>query len=96
MSTVTPKEMEILDILASGEELYGLEVVERSDNRVKRGTVYVTMNRLEDKGLVISRRVARDAGDPGIPKRVFRITADGRRALAASEIQSRDAWEVAT
>ncbi len=40
----------ILDLLRQGRERYGLELVEASGGRVKRGTVYVTLGRMEEKG----------------------------------------------
>jgi len=76
------KEAVILELLASGGERYGLELVEASDGRLKRGTVYVTLGRMEDKGLVESRQEDRP-GESGLPRRLYRPTALGRRALAA-------------
>lgn len=43
----------ILDLLADGE-MFGLELVERSGGRLKRGTVYVTLARMLEKGYVES------------------------------------------
>lgn len=77
-------EAVILDLLsASTLETYGLELVKRSDGKVKRGTVYVTLQRMEEKGFVESRQ--EDTTDEGVgaPRRLYRITGFGRRALAA-------------
>ena len=52
--TVSPKELLVLDLLARAKARYGLELVAASRGRVKRGTVYVTLGRMEDKGLVAS------------------------------------------
>jgi len=51
------KEFLIMSYLvASPRPLYGLQLVEMSDGSLKRGTIYVTLNRLEEKGYVSSRR----------------------------------------
>ena len=39
----------ILELL-SGEEMFGLQLVEQSKGALKRGTVYVTLGRMQDKG----------------------------------------------
>ena len=49
---LSSKESLILEFLARGEELYGLQLVAASKGRLKRGTVYVTLGRMEDKGYV--------------------------------------------
>ena len=56
---LTPKERLILDLLlnAPGCELYGLEMVKKSGGALKRGTVYVTLERMADKGYVTSREM---------------------------------------
>jgi DNA-binding PadR family transcriptional regulator len=35
--------------------MYGLKLIKASDERLKRGTVYVTLGRMEEKGFVRSR-----------------------------------------
>jgi PadR family transcriptional regulator, regulatory protein PadR len=72
----------ILDLLSLGNEFYGLEMVRRSNGRLKRAIVYVHLHRMEQDGL-ISSRVDDDHADRGPPRRKYRITALGRRALAA-------------
>jgi DNA-binding PadR family transcriptional regulator len=43
----------ILDMLGHyPEPMYGLDMVERSNGELKRGTIYVLLGRLQDKGLV--------------------------------------------
>jgi DNA-binding PadR family transcriptional regulator len=44
---------------------------------ISPGTLYPTLHRLEAEGLLTSRRVVED----GHSRRVYRITADGRKAL---------------
>ena len=38
--------------LLDSQERYGLELVQLSDGQLKRGTVYVTLQRMEAKGLI--------------------------------------------
>lgn len=74
------KEALIMEILLEGltAELYGLELVRRSGNRLKRGTVYVTLSRLEDKGFIESREDT-EPNMSGIPRRLYKVTGYGER-----------------
>jgi DNA-binding PadR family transcriptional regulator len=51
--------------------------------RLKRGTVYVTLGRMEEKGYITSRLEAPPADSGGLPRRVYAPTSLGRRVLAA-------------
>ena len=53
--TLPPKEALILELLVQESELYGLQLVAASKGRLKRGTVYVTLGRMEEKGFITSR-----------------------------------------
>lgn len=64
----------ILELLA-GKEMYGLEMVAASGGRIKRGTIYVTLQRMTAKGLVESRKKPRPAPEVGIPRRLYRVAA---------------------
>ena len=81
--TVSAKEALILDLLADAGDRYGLELVEASSGSLKRGTVYVTLGRMEDKGYVVSVQEERAPGAIGLPRRLYRLTPLGRRARAA-------------
>jgi len=81
--TLPPKEQLILDLLISSGPLYGLELVARSEGSLKRGTVYVTLGRMEAKGFVISEREEMPEGAIGLPRRRYRATGRGERALHA-------------
>ena len=76
------KETEILEALRQ-REMFGLELVEASSGRLKRGTVYVTLGRMEEKGYVESRLEDRRSGAIGLPRRLYRATAFGLRVLDA-------------
>ena len=71
----------MLELLSGNAELYGLQMVDASDGVLKRGTVYVTLSRMERKGYVESRRD--EAVSQGPRRRVYRITTLGGRALRA-------------
>lgn len=79
---LSPKKRLVLEMLVSNQEMYGLEMVDASKGQLKRGTVYVTLARMQDEGLVESRIVEED-GLPGPPRRFYRITGHGSRVLAA-------------
>jgi DNA-binding PadR family transcriptional regulator len=61
--------------------MYGLELVTASRRRLKRGTVYVTLGRMEDKGYIVSRLKAPPSRAGGLPRRIYESTPLGRRVL---------------
>ena len=77
----------ILELLATDGELFGLEMIERSGGRLKRGTVYVTLGRMQGKGYLESRQEPLPPGGIGLPRRLYRPSGLGRRIL--------DAWTLA-
>ena len=83
LPTLSRTEGLILELLTSGE-LFGLALVERSDGRLKRGTVYVTLGRMHEKGYIESRTEPLAPGGIGLPRRLYRPTAFGLRVLDAS------------
>ena len=80
---LSAKESLILVLLARGEERYGLQLVAESHGRLKRGTVYVTLGRMEDKGYVTSRAEDAPDGAGGLPRRLYEATPQGLRVLKA-------------
>jgi PadR family transcriptional regulator, regulatory protein PadR len=83
MPRLTHKESVVVELLSRGREMYGLELVAASKGRLKRGTVYVTLGRMEDKGLVTSR-LDPDASDTGgLPRRLYDATPLGLRLWRA-------------
>ena len=81
--TLSAKESLILELLVEREELYGLQLVAASKRRLKRGTVYVTLGRMEEKGYITSRLEDAPADVGGMPRRLYQATPLGRRVLAA-------------
>lgn len=80
MQFPTKTEMLILGLLAGGEK-YGLQLVKDSGGKLKRGTIYVLLDRLEDKGFITSK-----TPEPGSARRLYTIHGSGVRALRAQEV----------
>src|SRR5688572_33291260 len=80
---LSPKESLIVELLVRSKELYGLQLVAASRGRLKRGTVYVTLGRMEDKGYITSKLDAPPPGAGGLPRRIYEPTPLGRRMLSA-------------
>ena len=76
-------EQTILELLVDERDLFGLQIVERSRGAVKRGTVYVTLGRMQEKGYVESRTEKLAPGAIGLPRRLYRPTANGAAVLKA-------------
>jgi DNA-binding PadR family transcriptional regulator len=78
----------ILHLTERGHEAYGSavrrEIERRADRRVPRGSLYVGLDRLEEKGLLISREGHGTAARGGRPKRLFAVTPAGLRAVSDS------------
>ena len=89
------KEQLILELLRFEGPMYGLQLVEHSAGALKRGTVYVTLGRMEAKGLVESQQEPLPPGGIGLPRRLYRPTALGERMLRAWIAFARAlAWEM--
>ncbi len=76
---LSPKEMLTLEMLISNGEMFGLEMVEASAGELKRGTIYVTLQRMSDKGYIESREEPRELPEIGIPRRKYWATGLGER-----------------
>jgi len=81
--TLPPKERLILELLVAQGPLFGLQLVALSDGALKRGTVYVTLGRMEAKGYVTSEQEDLPEGAIGLPRRNYSPTPLGERALRA-------------
>jgi len=80
---VTDTEALILEQLADGTEKYGLQMIADSEGKLKQGTIYVLLSRLQAKGFVTSRAETRPEGQFGIPRRLYQITGAGGSVLRA-------------
>ncbi len=58
------------------------EIEERTGRTVQAGSLYITLDRLEAKGLVSSHQAKGDEGRGGRPKRFVAVTQAGVEALA--------------
>lgn len=77
--------------------MYGLELVRASGGSLRRGTVYVTLGRMEEKGYVESHPEVQERGAIGLPRRLYRPTGLGLRVLDAWGIfRETLAWEGAS
>ena len=73
------KEMAILAMLIGKGEMFGLEMVGASEGELKRGTIYVTLQRMGDKGYIESREEPRTMPEIGIPRRKYQATGLGEK-----------------
>ena len=80
---LSPIEREILTLLINRRGMYGLEMVKAS-SKLKRGTIYVTLGRMEDKGWVRSK-AEESPSDPGMPRRIYEVTGAGQAVLRDRE-----------
>jgi len=85
-------ELEQLVLLAAthlGDDGYAVsmrdQIESRTGIRLGRSTIYVTLDRLDRKGYVMSRFGEPTPERGGKAKRCFKITPAGVRALAAAE-----------
>ena len=85
---ISDLEALVLDLLSAKAPTYGLDLVAASEGRLKRGSVYVTLQRMEQKGYVVSYLDERPGEGP--PRRLYEPTAAGLRALVASRIMYGD------
>ena len=81
--SLPPKERLILDLLMAEGRLFGLQLVALSHGALKRGTVYVTLGRMEAKGFIRSEQEAMPPGAIGLPRRMYYPTPLGERVLRA-------------
>jgi PadR family transcriptional regulator PadR len=82
LPSISSTESLVLDLLESSER-YGLELVDASEGRLKRGSIYVTLGRMEAKGFVASRQEDRAPGSIGLPRRLYRPTPYGLKVRDA-------------
>ncbi len=82
---ITGAEFSILKMLVDNgaKPMYGLELVERSDGKLKRGSVYVLLDRLDSKGFVVGKK--EDSSTVAVPRKLYRITATGRKVFQTWE-----------
>lgn len=83
----------VLSTLETGEA-HGLEILRRLEEagcgllRLKEGSLYPALYRLEEAGLVTAEFEETTQGRRGARRRIYRLTPKGRRELA----KSREEW----
>ena len=87
----------LLVLISLGDEAYGVpisEAIEESSGReVAIGSVYITLDRLERKGLVTSRLGEPTAERGGRAKTYFRITTKGLREVRQAQRTPTTLWK---
>ena len=84
----------VLAALADGEG-HGLEVMRRLEAagrgalRLREGTLYPALYRLEEAGLLHARWESATSGRRGPRRRIYRLTRKGKQALA----KGREEWQ---
>jgi len=89
----TFEEQVLLAVLRTGDAAYGMtvrrEIEEVTGREIAVGATYATLDRLEAKKLVTSRRATVE----GVSRRLFAVTAAGSRALAESRSMRERLWK---
>jgi DNA-binding PadR family transcriptional regulator len=91
------EELVLLAVMRLGEDAYGASIRRELRKRARRAptvsTIYVTLLRLEGKGLVRSHTGESTSPRGGRPKRLFVITAKGVTALKSEREVLERMWE---
>ena len=78
----------VLHLTEADQAAYGsairAEIEARTTRAVPRGSIYVTLDRLEDKGLLTSRAGGASPERGHRPRRIFKVTPGGIRAARSS------------
>ena len=94
------EQLVLLAIVHLGGETYGVpiadEIERRTGRKVARAAVYVTLRRLEDKGLVSSRMGESTPERGGKGRRHVSLTRDGSRALLEARKVAQVMWRGVT
>ena len=91
------EQMVLLAVLQVGDEAYGVTVHEELERRTKRkvarGAIYMTLDRLEKKGLLKSWTTAPTTERGGRAKRCYTVTKPALEALRASRRALASLWQ---
>lgn len=82
----TKSEMNVMKMLQDKPAgLYGLQVVADSGGAISRGSVYVLLGRLTLKGFVSMTKPKQEPDYPGMPRPIYKLTAEGAHVLRTAE-----------
>ena len=91
------EQMVLLAILQVRDDAYGVTIHEELERRTKRkvarGAIYMTLDRLEKKGLLDSWTTAPTAERGGRAKRCYKVTKPALEALRASRRALVSLWD---
>lgn len=91
------EQLVMLAVLRLGNEAYGMTVRRELETTARRsvtiGSVYGTLERLEEKGLMSSWRSDPDAVRGGRSRRYFRVEREGEAALADARDRMHRMWK---
>lgn len=91
------EQMTLLAVLQLENSAYGVQLRKHLEQRtgrpVSHGALYVTLDRLEDKGFVQSDSGRREPGRGGRPRRYVSVTPAGTRALAEARRAMLNLWQ---
>ena len=91
------EQMVLLAMLRLDDEVYGVPITEEIERRTGRSvspaSVYVTLRRLEKKGMVSSWLGEPIAQRGGKPRRYAKVEPEGIRALRASRQMMDALWQ---
>ena len=92
------EQLVLTAILTQREDAYGITIHSKVQElarprEVSLGAVYVTLDRLEDKGMVSSWLSDPTPERGGRAKRCYRLEASGERALEESAVTAKRIWE---
>ena len=93
------EQLVLTAILSLRDDAYGVSIHSKVEElarpkAVSLGAVYVTLDRLEDKGLVASWMSEPTSARGGRAKRCYRLEALGERALEESAVTAKRVWDV--
>ena len=91
------EQMVLLAIIRLGDDAYGMtvrrELEETAGRNVTFGTVYGTLERLEEKGFVTSSHADPEPVRGGRARRYFKVEPAGELALARAREMMGKLWE---
>jgi len=91
------EQMLLLAAMRLEDEAYGAKLMvgpgNRVGRRVSRGSVYVMLNRMEDKGWISSELSASRPERGGRPRRIVHVTPRGLTVLRKSRAALLDLWD---
>lgn len=95
------EQLVLTAILALPDGGYGVTIHAKvselaAPKSVSLGAIYVTLDRLEDKGLICSWRSEPTAGRGGRARRCYRLEGLGERALRESAVTAKRLWDAFT